>query len=505
MAELLRAGQRGGRNCATGTHRPTPRGPATIPARAAAAGNGRSATGDCRWRRCPVRSWRRWVPDRGTRRLLAFVQDVGVRRLTNAQHCARATPNAPGCRRHQPDPAIDITKVRPAEGGSAWVRTRGTPPPRSTSADWQRALRGRVAQPTRGACSGGDQPAARLGHAHGPQDHLAVVHHHLDHRGTDHHGNEGPQPAEHAVHRDFFGIAMEPAVNHLHMKRGMRARGCHRTGVPDLRGVPGRPDVHHDPRPGERRRGVVEQPQIRHTEDQRTVRHDHPDVEDRSGVQPPPSRMSRTGSRRTPATSWVSPAPRSASSSSSSRSRCSRSTSPLMLRSIRRAILRKFAPGQQQRLGWAWDTAIEQTGGYLYSRLLLMIINGGLFFFACCSSASTGRSRCRCRSSKGSSPSSSRRSVPTSVLRCPIVLTWGLNGLTAALILLGWTLIYQQLENYFLSPKISARTMEINGGIAFGAAMAGGCHRRPDAGVHVLAHRRLGHVVHEELLPQATR
>ena len=50
----------------------------------------------------------------------------------------------------------------------------------------------------------------------------------------------------------------------------------------------------------------------------------------------------------------------------------------------------------------------------------------------------------------------------------PILLTWGLEGLTAAAALLVWTLIYQQLENYFLSPKISARTMEINGGIAFG-------------------------------------
>ena len=56
----------------------------------------------------------------------------------------------------------------------------------------------------------------------------------------------------------------------------------------------------------------------------------------------------------------------------------------------------------------------------------------------------------------------------------PIVITWGIQGLTAAAILLIWTLIYQQLENYFLSPKISARTMEINGGIAFGSAMAGG-------------------------------
>jgi predicted PurR-regulated permease PerM len=56
----------------------------------------------------------------------------------------------------------------------------------------------------------------------------------------------------------------------------------------------------------------------------------------------------------------------------------------------------------------------------------------------------------------------------------PIVLTLGLQGVTAAVVLLVWTLIYQQIENYFLSPKISARTMEINGGVAFGAAIAGG-------------------------------
>jgi predicted PurR-regulated permease PerM len=34
--------------------------------------------------------------------------------------------------------------------------------------------------------------------------------------------------------------------------------------------------------------------------------------------------------------------------------------------------------------------------------------------------------------------------------------------------------MYQQIENYWLSPKISAETMELNGGLAFGAALAGG-------------------------------
>jgi hypothetical protein len=39
---------------------------------------------------------------------------------------------------------------------------------------------------------------------------------------------------------------------------------------------------------------------------------------------------------------------------------------------------------------------------------------------------------------------------------------------------LGYVLVYQQIENYWLSPKISARTMELNAGLAFGSALAGG-------------------------------
>ena len=47
-------------------------------------------------------------------------------------------------------------------------------------------------------------------------------------------------------------------------------------------------------------------------------------------------------------------------------------------------------------------------------------------------------------------------------------------GPVAALIVLIEIVVYQQIENYFLSPKISAKTMELNAGIAFGAALAGG-------------------------------
>jgi predicted PurR-regulated permease PerM len=41
-------------------------------------------------------------------------------------------------------------------------------------------------------------------------------------------------------------------------------------------------------------------------------------------------------------------------------------------------------------------------------------------------------------------------------------------------VLVVWVTIYQAIENYFLSPRLTAKTMEINGGVAFGAALAGG-------------------------------
>jgi hypothetical protein len=46
-------------------------------------------------------------------------------------------------------------------------------------------------------------------------------------------------------------------------------------------------------------------------------------------------------------------------------------------------------------------------------------------------------------------------------------------------VVLGYVLLYQQVENYWLSPKISANTMSLNGGVAFGAALAGGAIAGP--------------------------
>jgi predicted PurR-regulated permease PerM len=146
---------------------------------------------------------------------------------------------------------------------------------------------------------------------------------------------------------------------------------------------------------------------------------------------------------------------------------------------VQQAVLRLFSPAAQQRIGWTWDTAIEQTGGYFYSRIILMGINGVGFLLTM---VLVGM------------PVS--LALPLAVFAgfvsvfipaigtylgaaIPILLTLAIQGLVAALVVLGYALVYQQLENYWLSPRISADTMSLNGGVAFGAALAGGAIAGP--------------------------
>jgi len=56
----------------------------------------------------------------------------------------------------------------------------------------------------------------------------------------------------------------------------------------------------------------------------------------------------------------------------------------------------------------------------------------------------------------------------------PVLVALAAVGPVAAVIVLVEILVYQQLENYVLSPRISQKTMELNAGVAFAAAMAGG-------------------------------
>lgn len=146
---------------------------------------------------------------------------------------------------------------------------------------------------------------------------------------------------------------------------------------------------------------------------------------------------------------------------------------------IRRALLSRM-PGPRQRVaGWVVDTSIEQTGGYFYSRLLLMLINGTLSFavmliigldvaFALPLALFMGF------------VSEFIPAIGTYLgAAIPVLVVFVELGLGSALVLIGWTVVYQQVENLLLSPRLSADTMSLNGAVAFGAALAGGAIAGP--------------------------
>jgi len=141
---------------------------------------------------------------------------------------------------------------------------------------------------------------------------------------------------------------------------------------------------------------------------------------------------------------------------------------------LARSFLSWFKPSTQQRLGWTLDKSVEEVGGYLYSKLLLTAING-LGFFAVMVAVGVPVSLAIPLAIFGGFVSEFIPNIGTYLgAIIPIALTLALQGLVPALIVLGYALVYQQIENYWLSPHISAKTMELNGGLAFGAALAGG-------------------------------
>jgi predicted PurR-regulated permease PerM len=139
---------------------------------------------------------------------------------------------------------------------------------------------------------------------------------------------------------------------------------------------------------------------------------------------------------------------------------------------IRRVLLSRMRPERQRRALWAWNTAIEKTGGYLYSRGLLALINGALMFLTL-----------KLLGVPYALPLAIFVGVVAEFIPIvgtyiagvvPVVVALAAVSPTAAVIVLVEILAYQQLENYVLSPRISQKTMELNAGVAFAAAMAGG-------------------------------
>jgi predicted PurR-regulated permease PerM len=138
---------------------------------------------------------------------------------------------------------------------------------------------------------------------------------------------------------------------------------------------------------------------------------------------------------------------------------------------LRRAVLSRFRPHQQRHILAVWEEAIRQTGGYFYSRLLIAVINGSLMFLVLW-----------IRHVPFAAPLAVFEATVATFI--PVVGTYigGAAPVAGALLVspldaiiaLAWIIVYQQIENYLLAPKLTAKTMDVSAPIAFAAALIGG-------------------------------
>jgi predicted PurR-regulated permease PerM len=146
---------------------------------------------------------------------------------------------------------------------------------------------------------------------------------------------------------------------------------------------------------------------------------------------------------------------------------------------FRRIVLSMMTPERQMKVGWTWDQAVEQTGGYFYSRLILMLINGFGFFFTMIVVGIPTLIAIPLAIFAGF-VSEFIPAIGTYIgAAVPVLVALAFEGLVAGLIIVGYALVYQQIENYWLSPRLSSKTMELNGALAFGSALAGGAIAGP--------------------------
>ena len=138
---------------------------------------------------------------------------------------------------------------------------------------------------------------------------------------------------------------------------------------------------------------------------------------------------------------------------------------------VRRSICSLLPPRRQREVLQTWEIAIDKSGAYFYSRMLLAIINGGLLYallrimgvpFALPLALWSGLF------------SQFVPVVGTYIASVLPILVALLNDPFDAVVVLVYILIYQQVENYALSPRITKHTMQLHPAVAIGSAIAGG-------------------------------
>jgi predicted PurR-regulated permease PerM len=138
---------------------------------------------------------------------------------------------------------------------------------------------------------------------------------------------------------------------------------------------------------------------------------------------------------------------------------------------LRRSVCSLLTPRRQREILDAWEIAIDKTGGFLYSRLLLAAISA---FFSFIALTLLGVPFALPLALWMGLVSQFIPVIGTYIAAAVPLLVALMSDPWSALVFLIYVVVYQQIENYLLSPRVTARTMQLHPAVAFFAALAGG-------------------------------
>jgi predicted PurR-regulated permease PerM len=137
---------------------------------------------------------------------------------------------------------------------------------------------------------------------------------------------------------------------------------------------------------------------------------------------------------------------------------------------MRAALLHNLRPSSQLHVDTFLSITVQKVGGYIYSRLLLAAASAAFHYvvflvldlpYALAMALWVGL------------VSQFVPSVGTYIAGVVPVLIALMEDPSAAIWVIVAVTVYQQIENYLLSPKITANTMDLHPAVAFGSAMVG--------------------------------
>jgi predicted PurR-regulated permease PerM len=147
---------------------------------------------------------------------------------------------------------------------------------------------------------------------------------------------------------------------------------------------------------------------------------------------------------------------------------------------VRRSICSVLPPARQREVMRAWEIAVDKTGGYIYSRLVLALVSALAHYVVL---TILGVQYAVALALWIGLVSQLIPTVGTYLAAALPLIVALVNDPVDALFLLIFVVIYQQVENYLLQPKITARTLDLHPALAFGAVLAGAAVLGPTGAV----------------------